>query len=419
MNILHINTHLFKGGGPRSYMQQAIQMQRVYGHTVHRFGMAGPDADGSDPDAKYYLSPMDLVSVAGSSSLKERLGGAARAFWSRDAARRLGWMLDDYDFDIVHLHNIRYQISPSILPVLKRAGLPVVQTLHDYSMLCPRGTLYTENNGICEKCRLFKYYHAPLTRCIKGSATRSLFAATELAIHRSSHVFDRNIDLYISPSRFNRDKHIDYGFSPERISLLYNAVDVSNFDDVFGLKELDYAVYVGALRRLKGVHTLLDAAARLPQLRLLFIGEGEEYAPLQQAIIDRNLTNVSLTGHMSGPAFRRMVAQARFTVIPSELYENCPMVALEAFAMGKPVIGARIGGIPELVEDHVTGLLFEPGNVDDLVKKISFLNENSDLRHRLGRRARQRVEQKYGIEKHYTGLMAAYEKTIKNNARSY
>lgn len=418
MNILQINTHLFKGGGPRSYMQQATQMLRAHGHTVSHFGMAD-SFDENDPNAQYYLPATELLSVAHSSSLRERFDGASRAFWSRDAAERLNRMVNDHQFDIVHLHNIRYQISPSILPVLKRAGLPVVQTLHDYSMLCPRGTLYTENNGICEKCRVFKYYHAPLTRCIKGSGARSLFAAAELAIHRSARVYNRNIDLFVSPSRFNRDKHIEYGFSPDRVELLYNAVDVSNFDDAFGLEELDYGVYIGALRRLKGVHTLLDAAAHLPHLRMFFIGEGEERGPLQQAIDARALTNVRLIGHMSGPDFRRFIAQARFTVIPSVLYENCPMVALEAFAMGKPVIGANIGGIPELVEDHVTGLLFESGNVTDLVAKISLLNEDAALRHRLGKQARQRVEQRYGIERHYTGLMAAYEKAMDNSDRSH
>ena len=400
-------------------MQQAIQMQRAHGHTVHRFGMAGPDADGDDPDTKYYLPPMDLVSVAGSSSLKDRLGGAARAFWSRDAARRLGRMLDEYEFDIVHLHNIRYQISPSILPVLKRAGLPVVQTLHDYSMLCPRGCFYAESSGVCEKCQVFNYYRAPLTRCIKGSGSRSLFAALELTTHRALNIFDRNIDHYISPSRFNRNKHIEYKIPSERVSLLYNAVEVNNFDDAHGSEELDYAVYVGALRRLKGVYTLLDAAQRLPDLRLLFIGEGEEKAGLQTAIAERGLTNVVLTGHMSGPDFRRTVAQARFVLTPSEWYENCPMVILEAFAMGKPVIGARIGGIPELVEDHATGLLFKSGDADDLAAKMDYLNERPELRRILGQEGRRRVEQNFGVEKHYAGLMDIYERVMENHGRSH
>jgi glycosyltransferase involved in cell wall biosynthesis len=185
------------------------------------------------------------------------------------------------------------------------------------------------------------------------------------------------------------------------------------------VEELDYAVYVGALRRLKGIYTVLDAAERLPNLRILLIGEGEEETQLRQEVVERNLTNVTLTGHMSGPDFRRTVAQSRFVLVPSELYENCPMVALEAFAMGKPVIGARIGGIPELVEDHATGLLFESGDADDLAEKMTYLDERPDLRYSLGQEGRRRVEQDFGVDKHYAGLMDIYERVMENHGRSH
>jgi glycosyltransferase involved in cell wall biosynthesis len=408
MNILQINGRLSRGGGPQTYMQQATNLFRSHGHQVSYFGMWDEDNSG-DVDAPHYVSPVNPLQVARSGRIGMQIDGALRALWSREAAAKLNALLAARPVDVAHIHNIRYELSPSILPRLKNRGIRVVQTVHDYALLCPRGGFYSETSGVCERCRVHRYYVAPLTRCIKGSLSRSLFAAAELAVHRALRVHIRYIDLFIVPSRFMEQKYLEYGLPSQKVLFLRNTVRVEDFAAHQQLQDGGYYAYVGALRELKGVRSLLDAAERLPSLPLLIIGAGEDREYLERTIAERHLTHVKVVGHLSGNHLREAVARARFTVLPSECYENCPMVVLEAFALGRPVIGARIGGIPEMVEDRATGLLFESGNVADLADRISYLFDRPELARALGAEGLRRVEQDYSAEAHYQGLLEAYQ----------
>jgi glycosyltransferase involved in cell wall biosynthesis len=414
MNILQVNSQLSKGGGPQNYMQQVTDLLRTNGHQVSFFGIRDEQNQNS-PDAIYYVQPMDLLDVAKSPSTRERLSGLSRALWSRDADQKIRALLTSRNFDLVHIHNIRYELSPSILPRVKQKGLPVVQTLHDYSLICPRGCFYSEVLGPCEKCRVYRYHKAPLSRCIKGSLIRSLYAAIELSIHRCIKVFDRNIDLFIAPSKFLRDKFIRYGIPEEKIYFLPNSVTLKPYTPQ---EDWGYCIYVGALRRLKGVYTLLAAAKKMPSITFMIVGDGEEYDGLKQEIADKKLSNVKLKGHLSGQALYDIVGKARMLILPSEWYENCPMVILEAYALKKPVIGARIGGIPELVENNVTGLLFEPFKVEDLVKKIESIYYMPDIVQAMGEAGRKRMEQDFNTTRHYEGLMEAYSIAKERNGRT-
>jgi glycosyltransferase involved in cell wall biosynthesis len=407
LNILQINGQLSRGGGPQTYMQQATNLLSAHGHRVSHFGM-WDEEHRNDPNARYYVSPMVILEAAQADGLGEKLGGALRALWFQEASTKLAGLLDSRPPELAHLHNIRYELSPAILPTLKKKGLPVVQTVHDYALLCPRGCFYSEAIGVCEKCRVYRYFSAPFARCIKGSLVRSSFAAGELALHRAMGVHKRNIDLFIVPSQFMARQYLDYGFPAERVYFLRNAVRVEDFEGQRLAKDAGYCAYVGALRKLKGVRTLLDAAQRLPFIPMLIVGDGEERGFLELAIAERGLTHVKLYGHLSGSELRNVVAGARFTIVPSEWYENCPMVVLESFALGRPAIGAHIGGIPEMIEDHLTGLLFESGNANDLADKMDYLFARPDLAHELGAEGRRRVEELYGSEAHYEGLMDAY-----------
>jgi glycosyltransferase involved in cell wall biosynthesis len=404
MHILQVNSKLSKGGGPQSYMQQATALLRAHGHQVSHFGMLDEE-NKHHVDAVYYTRPMELLETAHSSSIRERVGGVSRALWSGEASQKIQALLASRDFDLAHIHNIRYELSPSILPRLKQKGLPVIQTLHDYSLICPRGCFYSERIGKCEKCHIYRYYQAPLTRCIKGSFSRSMFAAIELMIHRGLRIIEKNVDLFIAPSNFIKNKFIAYGVPESQIYYLPNSVDVkpNNYQEDSG-----YCTYVGALRKLKGIYTLLDAAERLPSVSFIFIGEGEELDHLRKEISVRGLSNAKLLGHLSGQALVDIVSRSRMIILPSEWYENCPMVILEAYAQKKPVIGARIGGIPELVDNNITGLLFAPADVDELVEKIVFLYNDTSLAREMGEEGRERLERDFNVHRHYDGLMEAY-----------
>jgi glycosyltransferase involved in cell wall biosynthesis len=404
VDIIQINSQLSKGGGPQTYMQMATKMLREHGNQVSIFGMQD-EANRNQPDAVYFVQPMELLKTAHSASIRERVGGASRALWSSEASRKIQALLSSRHFDLAHIHNFRYELSPSILSALKRRGLPIVQTLHDYSLLCPRGCFYSERIGVCEKCRIYRYYQAPLTRCIKGSLSRSFFAAVDLAIHRFLGIIERNVDLFIAPSRFLQKIYIEYGIPENKIYFLPNAFEMRPY---LQQEASRYCVFVGALRRLKGVYTILAVAKKLPSISFVIIGDGEEYDNLKAEIASLELFNVSLAGHLTGKVLRDVMARAQMLLIPSEWYENCPMVILEAYALKKPVIGARIGGIPELVEDNVTGILFEPTNVEDLVEKIVYLDSRPELGLRMGEEGRKRLEQNYNTPRHYGGLMNAY-----------
>jgi glycosyltransferase involved in cell wall biosynthesis len=368
MNILQVNSQLSKGGGPQTYMQMATKLLRAQGHQVSFFGMLDEE-NKHHPDAIYYVRPVELLKAAHSSSIRERLVGAGRALWSGEANRKIQALLASRHFDLAHIHNIRFELSPSVLPPLKQKGLPIVQTLHDYALLCPRSYFYSERDGLCEKCRIYRYY------------------------------------LIIAPSRFLQKKYVEYGIPENKIYFLPNAIEVKPYVQQDTSR---YCVYVGGLRRVKGVYAILAAAKKLPSLSFVIVGDGEEYDNLKTEISAQQLSNVNLVGHLSGQGLQAIVAKAQMLIIPTECYENCPMVVLEAYALKRPVIGARIGGIPELVVDNTTGMLFEPANVEDLVEKIVYLDSRPELERSMGEEGRKRLERNYNTTRHYEGLMDAY-----------
>jgi glycosyltransferase involved in cell wall biosynthesis len=405
MKILFINKFYYlRGGAERSFFETKRVLQER-GHQVIPFSMQD-ERNESTPYSKYFVNNVDFNR---NHSLREKIGIIPRVIYFRQARRKLEQLLHREHVDVAHLFNIAHQISPSILDSLKKFGIPVVQKLCDYKLICPTYNMLA-NGEVCERCHDGNFYHAVLQRCNKGSLAASLLNAIEMYAHRGLGLYRRGIDLFISPSLFLRRKMIADGVDDVPIFHLPNFIETREYAPRYGGQ--DYCVYFGRLSPEKGVTTLIRAMRGIEKFRLLIVGEGLERETLEDLVRDEGLSNIEFVGYRQGDDLKEVVRDSLFVVVPSEWYENCPHTVLEAFALGKPVIGADIGGIPELISPEKDGLLFRPADVLDLRAKLLLLATDSEKATKMGINAREKVERKYGADQYFQRLMTAYKQAI-------
>ena len=397
----------FVKGGAERYYFELMGILESHGHTVIPFSMKHPQNEAS-LYSDYFVDFIDFRSTGKRDRARKALKSAARVVYSFHAKRNLERLIRKTRPDIAHLHMIDHQISPSILPVLKRAGIPVVQTLHTYKAICPNYRFFVmHEKRICEKCLHGAYYHPVIERCHQRSALSGGLLAVEAYVHALLRTYRRCIDLFIAPSAFMGRKMVEGGYPPERIRHLPYTIRLEDYPVRYGSD--GYFVFYGRLSEEKGVATLLRAMRGIGRSRLKIIGDGPERAALQKLAEDLKLTNVEFTGSLKGRALQQGVLGAQFVVVPSEWYENSPLVIYEAFTMGKPVIGSRIGGIPELVGEGQDGLLFNPGDATELHECIQTLLRRPRSSIRMGKRARQKAVAWFDPEKHYHEIMGIYQ----------
>lgn len=404
MKILLVNKFFYpKGGAENSFFETAKLLERN-GHKAVFFSMNHPK---NLPSAfePYFVSNVDLNENGGFMNNLRTIG---RIHYSFEAKRNLEKLIAVEKPDIAHLNNISHQISPSIIDSLRKSGIPIVMSLRDYKLTCPVYTLLRDGM-LCEECSGGRFYKVLTNRCTKGSVSKSLVNMTEMYLHHKlMHVYEK-IDEFISPSRFLLEKTLEMGFKGS-INHLPNFIPVSEYAPSFSI-EGNSIVYLGRLSEEKGVATLIESVRDL-DVTLKIIGDGPLMPRLQEEIRARGQKNAVFLGFKTGKELKDEISSSLFTVIPSEWYENNPRSVIESFALGKPVIGARIGGIPELVKDGKTGLLFTPASSEDLKAKISVLLQKKPAIISLGKNARQFVEEEFNQKTHYNGLMRIYEKAL-------
>jgi len=404
-NILLINKFLFPKGGDAISTLTTGKILSAKGHKVFYWGMAHPD-NPPYPLQDYFVSNVDYDSNTG---VMNKAKAALDILYSFEAKSKMAALIKEIKPDVVHLNNFAHQIGPSILDVIKQHHIPVVMTMRDYKMVCPVYSMLC-NGKVCEKCKGGQFYHCGINRCTKGSLFKSLLNVAEMYLHHHVlHIYDK-IDLYISPSRFLKNKVEEMGLHGE-VAYLPNCVDLSGFTPCYGGHENSIA-YVGRLSHEKGLETLIDAVKDIVGVRLTIVGDGPLKEHLEQKVKKENIDNVELLGYRTGQALHDEIKRVMFLVIPSECYENNPRTVIEAFALGKPVVGARIGGIPELVMDGVTGYTYEPGNVLDLRKQIEMGRGNQESLMEMGKNARKYVEENLNAARHYQELMRIYYKAV-------
>jgi len=399
--LLSVNNYYYPRGGAETVFLEHNHMFERLGWKVVPFAMRH---ERNLPSAwsEYFV---DEIEFGASYSVAEKLVRIPRVIYSLQARQRLGRLLEAVAPDVCHAHNIYHHISPSILGLLKRRHIPVVLTLHDLKIACPAYQMLARD-GVCERCRGGHIYNVVRHRCIKDSTALSAVVMAEAVVQRVLRTYTQCVDRFVVPSRFYAEKLAEWGFAPDRFRHVPNFVDVAGLSPNFAPGER--YVYFGRLAREKGLHTLIRAAAA-SRSRLAIAGTGPELASLQE-LTRATHADVEFLGHLSGTALHAAVRNARAVVIPSEWYENAPMSVLEAYALGKPVIGARIGGIPELVRDGATGFLFESGDVESLAATLRSTEAASAERlSALGGEGRRWVATDFTAEAYSRRMLEVYE----------
>lgn len=390
MRILLSNKFYYRRGGDCIYMLNLEQLLKAHGHEVAVFAMDYPENENTSWK-KYFPQNMS------------KLMAFTRPFGSREVRNKFGKLLDDFRPDVVHLNNIHTQLSPVIAELAHGRGIRTVWTLHDYKLLCPRYDCLRNGKEICKLCFNGDKTPCKTYRCMKGSRLASEIGYRE-AMTWNRKRLEECTDLFVCPSRFMAEKMAQGGFSKDKLKVLCNFIDIEKCRKDDYAKD-DYYCYVGRLSHEKGVGTLVEAAARLPY-KLKIIGGG----PLSEELRIKSEElkgNVEFLGFRQWDDIKDIVGKAKFTVIPSEWYENNPLSVIEAECLGTPVLGARIGGIPELIDEDMNGMTFESGNADDLAGKIKAMY-NADFGYKAIADAameRYNAESYYGeIKKCYIGL---------------
>jgi len=401
MKVLAANKYYFVKGGAERYFFELNRILEARGHEVVPFAMEHEWNEPSDY-ASHFASFEAFDETDG---LAARARAAARILYSREARRRIERLVDETRPDVAHLHNIAHQLSPSILWGLRSKGVPVVQTLHDFKLVCPNYSMFVDGET-CERCGTWRYYNAVLHKCMRGSVTSSALVALEAYVHKLLGSYAKNVDVFVAPSRQLRDRMVAHGVDSGKIVHLPYSIAIDEYTPTYGAN--GYGVYVGRLSTGKGLETLVRALSKAREVRLKIVGSG----PLEESLkaSTAELPNVEFEGYREGEELRSLVSGALFVAVPSECFENSPLTVYEAFAQGKPVVGARQGGIPELVSEGESGLIFETGNADDLADKMVEMWEGPDRAVEMGRAARVRVETEFGPDVHYERVMEIYER---------
>lgn len=401
MKVLHVNKFVYRRGGAEAYMLDVANLQRGAGHDVELFGMQHPD-NLDVRFAEHFPSNMELEPMP--PGMLPKLRGAARMLWSTSARRGMAAVLAAFRPDVVHLHNIYHQLSPSVIAPAVAAGIPVVMTLHDYKLACPT-YLFLADGQVCEACLGGHFLQAPRRRCKNGSLGASAMAAFELAVHTRTGAYG-GVDQFLCPSSFMRDKMTQAGVYPDRLRVLHNFVDVTGIPRTTGPG--GPVVYASRLSHEKGVDVLVRALAHLPGVRLELAGDGPERHALEVLAEQVAPGRVTFHGRVPKDRVRELMACAGVVAAPSRCYENQPLMVLEALAAGVPVAGSALGGIAELVRDGETGALARPDDPVDLARALSEVLDAPERAVRLGAAGRSLVVDAYDPDRHLADLDGVY-----------
>lgn len=355
---------------------------------------------------------------ASNDDIKSGIGGVAavkaalNCVYSKKSARIMLQRLKDFPPDLVHIHNFFPTLSPSIHYAVASVGVPVVQTLHNYRLLCPASTLLRDGRP-CEDCA-FRLLPWPAVRykCYRGSRGASGAVASMLAFHRQIGTWQRTVSRFIALTQFARNKFSESGIPPNKIAVKPNFVAD---DPGVGSGGGGYALFVGRLSREKGLSTLLEAWKMMPpDMKLRIVGDG----PMREHLIDviRTSANVEWVQWQTREAVYRLMKEAAILVMPSVWYEGFPMVVAEAYATALPVIASRLGALAEIIEDGVTGRHFSPGNPLELAQTAREILDRPDSLRDMSRNARHEYEAKYSSDHNYNALLTIYREAIAQNS---
>ncbi len=411
LKILQINKfHYLKGGSERYYFA-VTELLEKNGHDVIHFSMTDKRNESSKY-TKYFVDYIDLH--------KFSLKNIAKFFYNYDAIRRLKQLIKDEKPEVAHLHNIAHQLTPAIINLLKKNNIKVVQTLHDYKLICPNAKLYNKK-GNCQKCLGGKYYNCFLNSCMHNSRAKSFLGMMEAYYYKNINKAYDSVDIFIAPSQFMKEISVKFGIAEQRIKVVYNFLsdkwlEENIKENNIQNKEKDkYILYFGRLSEEKGIDTVLKALdkAENKEIKFVIAGAGPYKEKIQNKINKLALfKRVSLVGFKSGQELNDLIDKAEAIVMPSLWPENMPYSLLESLAKAKIVIASKVGGMPEMIKDKQNGYLHEVGDFNSLAKiidKLLDLDKNSV--EKMSNLAKKQVFLLNSLE-HYKNIKHIYNSLI-------
>jgi len=378
LRILIVHNAYQLRGGEDSVVEAEIELLRSRGHAVDTY--------------RQHNDSLNSISAA---------EAAMDTIWSTKSVAALTAAISRFRPDVVHFHNTFPVISPSAYWAVRDAGLPVVQTLHNFRLHCPQGN-YLRNGVVCEDCSGHLPWRGVARACYRGSRAQSAVLASMVVVHRTLGTYRNKVTRYIALNAFCRAKFIEGGLPAERIVIKPNFADIP----LPASAVRDGFLYVGRLSVEKGVESLVRGWEMMDDGFLRVAGIGPEASRLD------SVPRLTALGAISGDAVRAHMACSMALVLPSICYDSFPRTLVEAFACALPVIASRLGPLADLVEDGITGLLFEPGNAVDMAKKLQWAQQHPERMAQMGRNARAKYEAEFSAERNYPQLIAIYEDAI-------
>jgi glycosyltransferase involved in cell wall biosynthesis len=407
LKIISVHNRYVQPGGEDQVFESEARLLREAGHQVQQVQEQTTYPDG----------------------IVKKLGVAVDCVWSRSWHREFRQMLQRSRPDVVHIHNFFPLISPSVYYACRREGVPVVQTLHNYRLLCAAAEFYRDGK-VCEECLHHGLLRGLRYGCYQGSKMGTAALSLMLGVHRRLRTWNNLVDCYIALTEFARRKMVEGGLPADRIRVKPNFVLPDPGSKEAGSKEAGskaagseessrgYALFVGRLVQAKGLLSMTKAWERMPAIPLLIAGDGPCRDQLESKLKDGKLPSVSYLGRLSRPDTLAAMKQARFLIFPSEWYEGFPVTIAESFACGTPVICSRLGSMQEIVTDGLTGVHFQAGDAEDLARKVIWAWEHPDEMDAMGRLARREFETKYTAARNIAMLEEIYELVIASRNRT-
>jgi glycosyltransferase involved in cell wall biosynthesis len=392
MKLIMVNWSWYATGGDWTYIENVIKLYENNGFDVIPFSQQHKENIPTAYD-NYFVESYDFKELNKSRSIKNGIKVLRTSIVSKDAIQKLEKLLiDNPDIKFAHLQNIHHYITPAIIDVLKKKEIKILWTLHDFKIICPANS-FLSNGKVCEKCITGNFYHCAINKCKRNSFLASVVAGYEAYYYHGKNIYN-HVDYFLCPSQFLLNKFAQFGFSREKLVLAHSCYDVRLIDSFVEQNKYiqnsndKFILYIGRLEELKGVHTLIDSVKML-NIPVKIVGSGNAEAKLK--LQAKNNPNIEFLGLKSKLEVFALTQRSSFVICPSICYENLPFSVIESSLFSKPTIGSDIAGIPELVLNKRTGLLFEANNAADLCEKISYLWNHEKIAQQLGMEARTHV----------------------------
>lgn len=400
--LLSINSYFYRRDGSGVVFLDHNRLYESLGWRVIPFCMHHQNNQDT-PWSQYFVNEIEFGNTY---SLWEKMIRVPKVIYSLEAQQKLIKLLERVQPDVAHCHTIYHHLSPSILRILKKYDIPTVMTLHDLKLLCPAYQMFNKNS-VCEKCKGGRVHNVLTNRCIKNSMTLSSVIMAESLLHNALGSYKNNINFFISPCKFYIEKFVSWGWNRSKFVHIPNFVDTSLFKPQYNPGKS--FIYFGRLSPEKGLLNLIRAAA-IASVPLRLLGSGPQLTQLYEEV-ERTGADVVFLGHLSGDTLHTEIQSCRATILPSECYENAPMSILESYALGKPVIGTDIGGIPEIIRCEKSGWTFKSGSIDQIVELLRSIANMPDSKIiEMGHAARRLVESEFSSAQYQERMTHLYSK---------